>query len=307
MTHALATGPAPVRRRRMARFSAPYLFVAVPLVYMTVVVFYPAAREVWLSFTNAKLSRPNGGHVVGLDNYTKVFGGELLWTSLLTTAVYVVGVVVGCLVLGTLAALAVDRPFRGRAVVRGILAFGWAVPPVATSLIWSWIFNSQTGVLNRITSALGLGRHDWLSSQDLALPSVIVATIWQYTPFVMLVVLAALQSVPPEVREASHVDGADALSRFRAVTLPHIVPSIRLAALLLVVWSMRLFEIIYLLTGGGPLDRTSTLVVSLERQAFENYDLGGAATYGVIGLAISLAVTVVYFLVERRSKHGIQH
>ncbi|WP_236795645.1 carbohydrate ABC transporter permease [Amycolatopsis sp. GM8] len=305
MSHALATGAASTRRRRIARFSAPYLFVAVPLVYMTVVVFYPAAREVWLSFTNTKLSRPNGGHFVGTDNYARIFGSDLLWTSLLTTVLYVLGVVAGCLVLGTLAALAVDRPFRGRALVRGVLAFGWAVPGVATALAWSWIFNSQTGVLNRITGALGLGTHDWLSNQELALPSVIAATVWQYTPFVMLVVLAALQSVPPEVREASHVDGADALSRFRAVTLPHILPAIRLVALLLVVWSMRLFEIIYLLTGGGPLNRTSTLVVSLELQAFENYDLGGAATYGVVGLVISLAVTVVYFVVERRSTHGV--
>ena len=288
-------------RRRSARSWAPYAFVGVPLLYMAVMVFYPALREVWVSFTNAKLINPTGGRPVGVDNYVELLAGGRLWGSLLTSLVYVVGVVTGCLVLGTIAAVAVDRPFRGRSAVRGVLAYGWAVPPVATSLAWAWMYNAQTGVLNRLAEAVGIGSRHWLASPDLALPSVILATVWQYSPFAMLVILAALQSVPSEVREAARIDGADAVSRFRAVTLPHILPAVRLVALLLAVWSMRLFEIIFLLTGGGPVDRTSTLVVSLERAAFEDYDLGTAAAYGVVGLVVSLVLTVVYFSVERRS------
>jgi multiple sugar transport system permease protein len=116
----------------------------------------------------------------------------------------------------------------------------------------------------------------------------------------MLVVLAALQSVPEEVREAARVDGADSLSVFRAVTFPHIRPSVHIAALLVAVWSIRRFELIYLLTGGGPLGSTSTLVVKLRQVAFENYELGMAGVYGAIGLVLALLVAAVHYLIDQR-------
>jgi multiple sugar transport system permease protein len=117
---------------------------------------------------------------------------------------------------------------------------------------------------------------------------------------VMLVVLAALQSVPEEVREAARVDGADALSVFRAVTFPHIRPSVQIVALLVAVWSIRRFELIYLLTGGGPIGSTSTLVVKLRQVAFENYDLGMAGVYGAIGLVLALLVAAAHYLIDQR-------
>lgn len=214
--------------------------------------------------------------------------------------VYTVLTVLIGVALGVVAALAIDRPFKGRAVVRAILLFGWAVPGVAASLIWLWMYNERSGVFNRMTELLGIGRFSWLTSTDYALGSVLAVTVWQVAPFVMLVVLAALQSVPQEVREAARIDGADGISTFRAVTLPHIRPSIQLAALLVAVWSIRRFDIIYLLTGGGPLGSTSTLVVKLRQTAFEGHELGMASAYGAVGLALALMVAAVHYTVEQR-------
>ena len=220
--------------------------------------------------------------------------------SLGITVRYTVASVVLSVALGLVAALAIDRPFPGRAVVRCILLFGWAVPNVAAALIWLWIFNGQSGVLNDVTAALGLGRQLWLTSTALALPSLLAVTVWQVAPFVMLVMLAALQSVPGEIREAARIDGADALNVFRTATLPHIVPALQLVALLVAVWSIRRFDIIYLLTGGGPVGSTSTLVVRIRQTAFEDLDLGLASAYGVVGLVLALLVAAAHRAVEQR-------
>jgi multiple sugar transport system permease protein len=268
-------------------------------------MFWPLVRQMWMSLTRTRLINPNRSTFVGLDNYERLFQDAAFYQSLRVTIVYAALSVILGVALGVISALAVDRPFKGRPIARAILLFGWAVPNVAASLIWLWMYNESSGVFNQITSFLDLGSFSWLTSTDLALGSVVAVTVWQVTPFVMLVVLAALQSVPQEVREAARVDGADSLSIFRAVTLPHIQPSVQLAALLVAVWSIRRFDIIYLLTGGGPIGSTSVLVVKLRQTAFENHDLGMSSAYGAIGLALALLVAAVHYVVEQRRMKGL--
>lgn len=278
----------------------PYAFVAVPLAYLGVFMFWPLGRQMYMSLTDTRLMNPNGGEFIGLDNYRELISDPQFYTSLHVTILYTVLTVIFGIALGTISALAINRPFKGRAIVRAVLLFGWAVPNVAATLIWLWIYNGPSGVANDITEWLGLGRINWLTSIDMALPSIMIVTIWQVAPFVMLVMLAALQSVPEEVREAARVDGADSLNVFRNVTLPHVLPTLQLVALLVAVWSIRRFEIIYLLTGGGPIGKTSTLVVQIRLTAFEDYDLGLASAYGAVGLALALVVAFAHFLFERR-------
>jgi multiple sugar transport system permease protein len=283
----------------------PYLFILPPLLYLAVFMFWPLVRQMWMSLTRTRLINPNRSTFVGLDNYERLFQDAAFYQSLRVTIVYAALSVILGVALGVISALAVDRPFKGRPIARAILLFGWAVPNVAASLIWLWMYNESSGVFNQITSFLDLGSFSWLTSTELALGSVVAVTVWQVTPFVMLVVLAALQSVPQEVREAARVDGADSLSIFRAVTLPHIQPSVQLAALLVAVWSIRRFDIIYLLTGGGPIGSTSVLVVKLRQTAFENHDLGMSSAYGAIGLALALLVAAVHYVVEQRRMKGL--
>jgi multiple sugar transport system permease protein len=291
---------AALRRGGGGRNFVPYLFAVPPVLYLAVFMFWPLGRQMWMSLTDARLINPNGGRFVGFRNYERLLNDPALYSSVSNTAIYVLATVVLGILLGTISALAIDRPFRGRTVARAILLFGWAVPNVAASLIWLWILNEQSGVFNAIASTLSLGRIAWLSSTDFAFISVLIVTLWHVAPFVMLVILAALQSVPEEVREAARVDGADELNVFRTVTLPHILPFMQLAALLVAVWSIRRFELIYLLTGGGPLGSTSTLVVRLRQVAFENHELGMAGAYGAVGLSLAILIAALHYLMDRR-------
>src|SRR5690606_20049879 len=161
-----------------------------------------------------------------------------------------------------------------------------------------------SGVANRGLRSLGIGEVGWLTDPSMGLVSVTLASVWKVFPFVTLVVLAALQSVPAELREAASVDGANSMTIFRAVVLPHISPTMRIVALLMTIWSFRRFEIIWLLTGGGPANSTNTIVINVYREAFQNSNLGMAAAIGVIGLVMAIAVTVVYFIADRRREIG---
>ena len=294
--------PPPGRPRITRRSFIPYLFIVPALLYLIVFTVIPLLQGVAMSFTDSKLVNPSGGRPVGLENYEYVLGNDRFINSLLTTAVYTLVTVIFAVGIGVLGALLLNRPFRGRVIVRSLVTIPWAVPTVAAALIFAWIYNQENGVLNDATGALGLGQHGWLTDPTFGLSAVLVATVWKVFPLVLLVVLASLQSIPHELKEATWLDGATPFESFKAVTLPHIMPTIRVMALLMTIWSIRRFEIIFLLTGGGPLDSTNTLVVNVYRTAFQDQNLGRAAAIGVLGLSLSIIVTVVYFVVENRQE-----
>jgi multiple sugar transport system permease protein len=287
---------------RKRRFQlAPYVFAAAAALYLLVFTAGPLLNGVWLSFTDANLLNPTGGEPVGIQNYRDLFDEPRFYGALLTTVIYGAVTVAGALLLGTAGAVALDKPFKGRGVARAVIALPWAAPTVAVALIFTWILNNDSGVLNSATSATGLGRHGWLTEPAFALPAVIAVSIWKVFPFVLLVVLAALQTVPKEVVESARVDGAGPWITFRAITLPFLKPTLRVVALLMTIWSFRRFEIIWLLTQGGPVDRTNTLVIDVYREAFVNSELGRSAATGAIGLILSGIATGVYAVLERRS------
>lgn len=300
----MSTQSVPRRRGRDRRVSlwAPYAFAAAAALYLLLFTGVPLLKGLDLSFTDTRLLNPAGGNYIGLENYQTLLGSHAFRRSVLTTLIYTGGTVVASLTLGTAAAVVINRWFPGRTVARAVLTFPWAVPTVAVVLVFRWIYNDANGVANQATQALGLGSHGWLTDPDLGMVSVLIATVWKVTPFVMLVILAALQSVPEELYEAARVDGADAFSTFKAVVVPALLPTLRVVALLMTIWSFRRFEIIWLLTGGGPVDATNTIVINVYRQAFNNSQLGLAAAVGMLGLVLSLAVTVVYFFAERRAE-----
>lgn len=291
---------APKRKPRV--FAAPYLLIGAAVLYLALFTGVPILRGLQLSFTDTQLINPNGGSFVGVDNYVKLLSSDVFLKSVFTTIVYAFCTVVGSLLIGTVSAVVLNRIFPGRLLARAIIVMPWAVPTVAVVLVFRWIFNNDNGVANGALSALGLGTHGWLTDPNYGMISVLVATIWKVSPFVMLVVLAALQSVPEELYEATKVDGADMYSTFKSVVLPYLMPTLRIVALLMTIWSFRRFEIIWLLTGGGPVDATNTIVINVYQQAFANSQLGFAAAAGMLGLVLSLLVTLVYFFAELRTE-----
>lgn len=305
VSQAAPAGSDPRRRRRRRRFNPGYAFVALSTTYLLVFSLVPLVKGAQLSLTRTRLLNPDGGRFIGLDNYRELAGSGV-GAAIGVTLLYTVLTVVGALTIGTAAALVINRPFRGRALARALMTLPWAVPTVAVALVFRWMYNDSYGVFNTIVGWFGLGQVGWLTDPDFGMLSVVVATVWKVSPFVMLIVLASLQSVSDELYEATRVDGADAISTFRMIVLPAIAPTLKVVALLMTIWSFRRFEIIWLLTGGGPAGTTNTMVIDIYREAFNNSDLGMAATLGVVGLGLSLVVTAVYFVAERRTARQLQ-
>ncbi|MGG5819103.1 carbohydrate ABC transporter permease [Falsiroseomonas sp. HW251] len=282
----------------------PYLFVAPIALYLALFQGYPLLHEFGLSFTDTSLLSPRDHVFVGLENYRDLLGSGDFAHVLLITAIYTVACVVIAIGLGLCIALLLDAPFLGRGVARAVVTIPWAAPPVAVALIFAWIYNAQYGVFNHALRGLGLpfGDEHWLDHPSLALPAILMTTIWQITPFASVVILAALQGVSSELREAAVIDGADRLSVFRAVVWPTIRPSVALLALFLTIWSIRRFDLIWLMTQGGPIGATNTLVIELYREGFVYRNLGSAAAIGMVGVAIAFLITLVYFRATRRNE-----
>ena len=281
----------------------PYLFVAPLVTYLLLFQGWPLLQEFYLSFTSTSLLSPGKHKFIGIANYEDLFALVDFQRVLWITAVYTVACVVLSIGLGLAAALLLDAPFRGRAIARSLVTIPWAAPPVAVALIFIWIYNGQYGIANhglKLFSA-ALGGESWLDSPALALPAVLATTVWQIFPFASVVILAALQGVSSELREAAVIDGADRLSVFRAVVWPTIQPTVALLALFVTIWSLRRFDLIWLMTQGGPIGSTNVLVIELYRRAFTYRDLGAAAAVGMVGLSIALLLTLVYFRITTRA------
>ena len=300
-----ATAPTERRRARSRMHRAtPYLLVAPAAAYLLVFMAYPVIKELQLSFTNTSLLSPTEGTNVGLENYSAIASASGFVKSVETTIIYAAGSVIGALVLGLGAALVMNNVARGRVLVRSAITLPWAAPPVAVALIFTWMFNNQYGVINYLLSKVGIIRHyqHWLDNQDLALPALVLVTIWMTFPICALILLAAMQAIPRELYEASKVDKASALNRFKHVTIPGIRPTLYVITLLLTIWALRRFDIIWVMTQGGPVGKTTTLVVNLYREAFQNQNLGPSSAIGVLGLLLSVGVTLVYLIMNRRAE-----
>lgn len=289
------------KRTPLGAWWTPYGFLAPAAVFILLFQGIPLARELHLSFTETSLLSPTKNIWVGLDNYTRILGNEDFHRTLTTTLIYVIVCVTGAVGSGLVVALLLDKPMRGRAVARALVTVPWAVPGIATALIATWMLNAQYGIVNRFLDAVGLGLPGGaiLDSPTYALPAILITTIWQLFPLTSIVLLSALQAVPRDLVEAALMDGAGKWWRFRAVTWQVIKPTVGLLALLMTIWSLRRFELIWLMTKGGPIGTTETLVIDLYNEAFVLNALGRAAAIGVVGIAISLTIVTGSWFVRR--------
>lgn len=306
------TAKAPALKMSKAKATAggagwtPYLFSAPVVLYLLLFQGYPLLQELALSFTSTSLLSPAQHSFVGLRNYAELVGAAEFNQVLWITLIYTLACVVLSVGLGLGTALLLDRPFRGRGVARSLITIPWAAPPVAVALIFIWMYNGQYGVLQQAFHLLGLsaGMEGWLDNPARALPAVLLTTVWQIFPFASVVILSSLQGVSSELREAAVIDGADRLSVFGAVVWPAIRPTVMLLTLFITIWSLRRFDLIWLMTQGGPIGSTNTLVIELYRRAFTYRELGEAAAVGMVGLSVALLITVVYFRLSLRAERA---
>jgi sorbitol/mannitol transport system permease protein len=259
------------------------------LIYIIVVTQIPFVVTLWYSFQNYFFDVPGGAHFTGFSNYTAVFTNAAFRASLVRSVVMTASSVIVAMILGMAFALLLDRKFLGRGVVRTLIITPFLVMPAAAALVWAGpMLDPNFGLLNYLLQPFGVHHVAWLSTH--ALGSVIVVMIWQWTPFMTLIVLAGLQSQPPDTLEAAKVDGAGAFAVFRELTVPHLRPYIELGILLGSIYLVNVFDAVRLMTNGGPGTSTTNLPFYLYEQVNNAFDVGGAAAAGVVTVILTIIV-----------------
>ncbi|MDE4552590.1 carbohydrate ABC transporter permease [Sinorhizobium meliloti] len=261
------------------------------LVVMTAVIGWPLVDTVRLSFTDAKLVGTEGGFV-GTANYIKMLGGSNFQRALVTTTWFAVISVAAEMVLGVLAALLLNQQFRGRAALRALMILPWALPTVVNATLWRLIYNPEYGALNAALTQLGLldSYRSWLGEPGTALAALIVADCWKNFSLVALIALAALQAVPRDITAASLVDGAGPFNRFRFVIMPYLAGPLLVALVLRTIEAFKVFDIIWVMTRGGPANSTRTLSILVYQEAFSFQRAGSGAS---LALIVTLLVTIL--------------
>jgi multiple sugar transport system permease protein len=301
--HILTLRAASAGKRRQVDW-LPVLLILPALALTAMLLFYPIARGIQASFFDVTLLNPGRGKFVGVDNYLTLVQASSFWNSLRVTTVYTLGVVILAYSIGLGTALLLSQRFIFRGLLRTLMIIPWAVPEVVTVLIFTWMFDAQYGVINFFLMKLGLIERQlaWLVLPELALPALIVVTVWKQFPIATLILLAGLQTISQEYYEAAAIDGASALQRFRFITWPGLRAVNIVLILILILYSFRRVTLIYAMTAGGPARATETLSVQTYLEAFKFFNLGNAAALGTVLLLLLLAFTVVYFRITYGSR-----
>jgi multiple sugar transport system permease protein len=290
-------------RARFFRALPGFLLVSPTLVLLLGLISFPVLYNVYLGFFRVNALQPQNLAWRGLDNYERIFTDEQFWTSFQLTWTYTLTTTAGQLVLGVAAALLLNEGFRGRALARGIVLFPYMVPTIISVVLWKWIMNDQWGVLNWALIQLGAlqERKVWLAP-DTMMAGAIVVSIWAFFPFVVLSVLARLQTISPELYDAAKVDGANVLGRFRHITLPQIATVLFIATLLRGIFMFTKFDVVWLWAGdyGGLGESIRTLPVYAFGATFNSYQAGLGAAIANVMFLLLIVTAFVYFKVFRR-------
>ncbi|KYC38133.1 sugar ABC transporter permease [Scytonema hofmannii PCC 7110] len=279
-----------------------WILLTPALLLLLFVFAYPIARAFWLSVFTRNLGTELQPVFSGLDNYVRMIGDGRFWQSLWTTTVFTTASVVSELLLGLGIALVLNQAFFGRGVVRTIAILPWALPTALIGLAWAWIFNDQFGVVNDILRRLGLVETgiNWLGDPTLAMIAVIFADIWKTTPFISILLLAGLQSISQDLYEAHSVDGASPWQNFYKITLPLLLPQILIAVLFRFAQAFGIFDLIAVMTGGGPGGATEVVSLYIYSTVMRYLDFGyGAALVVVTFLILVAAVAIASFLLNK--------
>ncbi|MEO1069778.1 MAG: sugar ABC transporter permease [Cyanobacteria bacterium J06638_6] len=272
-----------------------WLMVLPALALLALVYAYPILRALWLGFFTENLSTNLEPVFSGLDNYTRMAQDSRFWQGLGNTAIFTSVSLVIELILGLIIALTLDQAFRGRGWVRTIAILPWALPTALIALAWRWIFNGDYGVWNDILMRLNLITNpvNWLGDPNWAMASVIAADVWKTTSFVAILLLAGLQSISQDLYEAHALDGAKPWQSFRQITLPLIAPQILIAMLFRFAQAFGIFDLIQVMTGGGPGGATETVAIYIYATVMRYLDFGyGAALVVVTFLVLILVVAL---------------
>ena len=277
----------------MTRWLLP-VFLSIGALATLILIVGPALYAISLSFYEQQ-SLTSEPVWVGFANYARVLAGDEFWNALWNGFVYAMAAIVLQVVLGIGFALLLHQPFYGRSLLRGLAFLPYLLPTVVAVLTFKWMIDGSLGIVTIVLDTLGLPPIYWFETESAAMMSVILVSVWLWTPFVTTTFLAGLQTVPVQLYEAARVDGAGPIRRFFHVTLPALRPILIVIILLRGIWMFNKFDIIWLTTGGGPLGATEHLPVLAYRQAFTLFDLGSGAAIATLSFLALLVIVTLYF------------
>ena len=269
-------------------------FLSIGALATLILIVGPALYAISLSFYEQQ-SLTSDPVWVGFANYARVLASGEFWNALWNGFVYAMAAIVLQVVLGIGFALLLHQPFYGRSLLRGLAFLPYLLPTVVAVLTFKWMIDGSLGIVTIVLDTLGLPPIYWFETESAAMISVILVSVWLWTPFVTTTFLAGLQTVPVQLYEAARVDGAGPIRRFFHVTLPALRPILIVIILLRGVWMFNKFDIIWLTTGGGPLGATEHLPVLAYRQAFTLFDLGSGAAIATLSFLVLLVIVTLYF------------
>lgn len=280
---------------RIGRYAIPIYFIAPSVLLIGVIYFYPAFDILRLSFSEATLMT-GPIRYIGLANYRYFFTDPSSFRMIRTTLLWLAASVSGSIVLGTSIALFLNLKFVGRNIIRAITFIPWVLPESIIAAFWRWTLHPMYGQLNTFLNRMGIidGGINYFSMQN-ALWTVIIVRIWRLSPFAVITILAALQIIPEELYEAASLDGATYWQKFRYITAPMIRPTIVLTLILMTIWTSITFELILVMTGGGPVNITRIISIDIYKNAFGGFRVGQAAASSVILLFFLLLLTSFYY------------
>lgn len=292
--------PTPTRRPRI-RWEA-YLYVAPTLLVLLLALLIPLGVGISYSFRHLVVYEPFDQGFVGLKNYLALFSDPIFGHALLNTLWWTLGSLVFQFPLGFILALMLNRPFPGRGLYQAVVFLPWAVPAFLSGLVWAWLFNPTVSPLPRLLAGAGIlaSPRNILSSPDTAMWGPIVANVWFGIPFFAITMLAALQAIPLELYQAAEIDGANALAKFRFVTLPFMVPTIAVALMLRTIWIANFPDLIFVMTAGGPANATQTVATYIFNLAYSKLDFGYASTVATALLVILTVYAVIALRLRQR-------
>ncbi len=270
-----------------------FIFLAPTIVILLLLTVYPFFYALFISFRKINLIK--GTNVfIGFQNYINLFQDRMFFVSIMNTVIFVLVAVLFEFLLGMIFALFFNTGIKALKFFRSVVLLPMLLPPITVALTWKMMFAYDTGILNYLLEKIGLAPIEWLSSSKYALASIILTDIWQWTPFVFLVVLASLQSIPMEMYEAAKVFGANKLQIFRYITLPLLKPGLILALLLRTIDTFRIFDKMYTLTGGGPGDATETITFYIYKHGFKYFESGYSSAAAIVMVAMILIFSSGY-------------
>jgi len=282
----------------------PLAFLAPALIFMVAMFAYPLFYNIWMSVTDFRVATFLTGVApfVGLDNYVDLFRNRTFFSALWLTGIFTAISIAGQMTIGMLLALFFWRSFPLNATMRALLLAPWLLPLVVSSSVWQWMFQQDYGIINYVLVSLGItgSKIPWLVDPTNALISVIITNIWIGIPFSMAVFHSGLQALPREILEAAELDGAGKVQRFFLVILPLLRPLTAIVFVLSVTYTVKVFDLIYVMTGGGPADATQTLAIFSFKLSFKIFDFGHGAAVGNVLVVISLFFAYFYIRSFRR-------